>query len=74
MGEILLAIVALLLLFSNLMFSNVKFKYLFEFKVLVGIALLVMIWFFNDSGKIPFKVIISVVVLTSLYRTYLARK
>lgn len=75
MNEIILIVVFVIILFGLQLFTKqIKKPLIHYIKISAALAMLILIWIFGGTGNIPFKAILSILVVTSLYREYLAIK
>lgn len=71
---ILFTAVVMILLFAQFSISRIKKPLSHYIKIISAIALLVLIWIFGNEGKLPVKVILTVLMLTALYRQFVSLK
>ena len=63
--------IIVLFLFSYILIGRIKNPLtLLYVRILAVIAMLILIWVFGGESKIPIRVILSTIVLSSLYREY----
>ena len=70
----LLAIVIVLLVGLQLLAGRINNPLLLYLKASAAIALLLLVWLFGKDNNIAVRVILSVLVLTSVYKEYLASR
>jgi hypothetical protein len=75
MSEIILVFVFVAILFGLQVFTKqIKKPLIHYIKISAALAMLILLWIFGGNGNIPLKVILSVLMVTSLYREYLSIK
>ena len=73
MTEILLLIVVVILLFGiQILLTRIKKPLSGYIKISASIGLLLLIWLFGNDSGIPIRVILSVLMLSNVYREFLS--
>ncbi len=73
MSEIILVVIVLVILFgAQVLVNKIKRPLLHYIRIFAAIALILFVWIFGTEGSISVKVILSALVLTSLYKEYIS--
>ena len=73
MNEVLLLIVVIILLFGlQILLTRIKKPLSGYIKISASIGLLLLIWLFGNDSGIPIRVILSVLMLSNVYREFLS--